>query len=160
MLPSHTTKKNGRRYRYYVPYLEKRQSAGATLDASKQNIGALPAGEIEAAVLAQVHQVLQQPEMIAAVWQASMSMRDRAELDEPTVFVAMRQMSTVWGQLFPKEQHRILRLLIDRVQLHEDGLDIIWRDDSWQRFSRELENMPLVVEQRTPAATDELSEVL
>lgn len=160
MLPSHTTKKNGRRYRYYVPYLEKRQSAGATLDASKQNIGALPAGEIEAAVLAQVHQVLQQPEMIAAVWQAGMSMRDRAELDEPTVFVAMRQMSTVWSQLFPKEQHRILRLLIDRVQLHEDGLDIIWRDDSWQRFCRELENMPLVVEQSTPAEADELSEVL
>lgn len=160
MLPSHTTKKNGRRYRYYVPYLEKRQSAGATLDARKQNVGALPAGEIEAAVLAQVHQVLQQPEMIAAVWQAGMSIRERAELDEPTVFVAMRQMSTVWGQLFPKEQHRILRLLIDRVQLHGDGLDIIWRDDSWQRFCRELESVPLVVEQRIPEYADELSEVM
>jgi hypothetical protein len=34
--------------------------------------------------------------------------------------------------------------------LHEDGLDIIWRDDSWQRFSRELERHQFVTEQRAP----------
>ena len=43
-----------------------------------------------------------------------------------------------------------MRLLIERVQLHEDGLDIIWCDDSWQRFCRELERHQFVVEQRAP----------
>jgi len=148
MLPTYTQKKNGKRYRYYVPYLEKRQSAGATYDPSRRNIGALPALEIEAAVLAQVHKALQQPEMIVAVRQAGMALREKQELDEATVLVAMRQMSQVWGNLFPIEQNRIMRLLIERVQLHEDGLDIIWRDDSWQRFCRELEREPFVVEQR------------
>jgi site-specific DNA recombinase len=57
-------------------------------------------------------------------------------------------MSQVWENLFPIEQSRIMRLLIERVQLHEDGLDIIWRNDSWQRFGRELERHPFVVEQR------------
>ena len=148
MLPTYTQKKNGKRYRYYVPYLEKRHSAGATYDPTRPNIGPLPAMEIEAAVLAQVHKTLQEPEMIVGVWQASMALRERKEMDEPSILVAMRQMSEVWENLFPIEQNRIMRLLIERVQLHEDGLDIIWRDDSWQRFCRELERHPFVAEQR------------
>ena len=144
MLPTYTVKKNGKRYRYYVPYLEKRQSAGATYDPTIRNIGPLPAGEIEAAVLAQVHKALQKPEMIVGVWRAGMALREQQDIDEPTVLVAMRQMSAVWDNLFPIEQNRIVRLLIERVQLHEDGLDIIWRDDSWQRFCRELERHEFV----------------
>ena len=151
MLPTFTQKKNGKRYRYYIPYLEKRRSAGATADPDRHSIGALPAAEIESAVLAQVHQVLQEPEMIAGVWQAGMALRGREQIDEPTVLVAMRQVSTVWEQLFPTEQHRIMRLLIERVQLHDNGLDIVWRDDGWQRFCREMEQHPLVAEQRDPA---------
>ena len=150
MLPTYTQKKNGKRYSYYVPYLEKRQSAGATYDPTRPNIGLLPASEIEAAVLAQVHKALQKPEMIIGVWQAGMALRERQEMDEPTVLVAMRQMSQVWEHLFPIEQNRIVRLLIERVQLHEDGLDIIWCDDSWQRFCRELERHQFVAEQRAP----------
>lgn len=99
-------------------------------------------------LLAQVHKALQQPEMIVGVWQAGMALRERQEMDEPTVVVAMRQIGTVWDNLFPQEQHRIMGLLIERVQLHEDGLDIIWRDDSWQKFGRELAAHPFVVEQR------------
>ena len=78
------------------------------------------------------------------------ALRERKEMDEPSIMVAMRQMSEVWENLFPIEQNRIMRLLIERVQLHEDGLDIIWRDDSWQRFCRELERHPFVAEQRAP----------
>ncbi len=151
MLPTYTQKKNGKRYRYYVPYLEKRHSAGATYDPTRPNIGPLPALEIETAVLAQVHKALQEPEMIIGVWQAGMALRERQEMDEPAVVLAMRQMSEVWENLFPIEQNRIMRLLIDRVQLHEDGLDIIWQEDSWQRFCRELERQQFVAEQRAPA---------
>jgi len=150
MLPTHTQKKNGKRYRYYVPYLEKRHSAGATYDPTCPSIGLLPAVEIERAVLAQVHKALQEPEMIVAVWQATMALGEGKEIDEPTVLVAMRQMSEVWEHLFPIEQNRIMRLLIERVQLHQDGLNIVWRDDGWQRFCRELEQQPFVAEQRAP----------
>jgi len=148
MLPTYTQKKNGKRYHYYVPYLEKRQTAGATKKPGMGGMGALPAGEIESTVLAQVHRVLQKPEMVIGIWRASLSLKERAELDEPTVVVAMRQISTVWAQLFPTEQHRLMRLLIERVQLHHDGLDIVWREDSWHRFRRELEQHPFVAEQR------------
>lgn len=148
LLPSHTTKKNGRRYRYYVPYLEKRQGAGASAQVGRRSMGPLPAAEIERAVLTQVHQVLQAPEMIIAVWQAGMASQDRAAMDEPSIVVAMRQISTVWEHLFPAEQNRIMRLLIERVQLRDDGMDILWRDDSWPQFRRELERQPFVSEQR------------
>jgi len=76
------------------------------------------------------------------------TLREKQELDEATVLVAMRKMGQFWENLFPIEQNRIMRLLIEWVQLHEDGLDIIWRNDSWQRVWRELERQPFVVEQR------------
>lgn len=148
MLPTFTQKKNGKRYRYYVPYLDKRQSAGATYDPTQPKIGALPAAEIEAAVLAQVHQLLLKPEMVVGVWKASMALQPGQALDEPTVLVAMRQISVVWENLFPIEKNRIMRLLIERVQLHGDGLDIIWHDDSWQRFCKEIGHHPFLTEQR------------
>jgi DNA invertase Pin-like site-specific DNA recombinase len=47
MLPTFTQKASGKRYRYYVPYLEKRQSAGATYDPTRPKIGPLPAAEID-----------------------------------------------------------------------------------------------------------------
>ena len=155
MLPTYTVKSNGKRYRYYVPYLDKRQSAGATLDRSRRKIGPLPASEIEAVVLAQVHKALQEPGIIIGVWQAGLALTDRQEMDEPRTMLAMRQISDVWDNLFPIEQNRIMRLLIERVQLHEDGLDIIWRDDSYQRFCRELASHPFVAEQREQVAQEE-----
>ncbi|MDE2260296.1 MAG: hypothetical protein KGK17_08245 [Betaproteobacteria bacterium] len=54
-------------------------------------------------------------------------------------------------------KHRILRLLIERVQLREDGLNIIWRDDGWHQFRRELEQHPFVAEQRDSTATVDIT---
>ena len=152
MLPTYTQKKGGKRYRYYVPYLDKRQGVG-----SSQGIGHFPAAEIESAVLTQVHQALQEPAMIAAVWQAAKAMKADDSLDEPGVVVAMRQMSKVWEHLFPIEQHRILRLLNERVQLQNDGLEIIWREEGWHGLLHEFKDHSLVDEQRN--ATDNCDEM-
>lgn len=73
----------------------------------------------------------------------------KVELDIATAHGVSRQTVTV-SPLDKLEENRIMRLLIERVQLHEDGLDIIWRDDSWQRFCRELERHQFVAEQRAP----------
>ncbi len=158
MLPTFTDKPNGKRYRYYVPYLHKRRAAGATLDENCKSIGPLPAAEIEAAVLAQVHAVLQEPERVIAVWQAAQAMAGGKTLDEAQTVVALRQIGQVWAQLFPAEQHRIVRLLVDRVALRDDGLDIVWNDDGWRDFAPEITQHPLVDEQR--ADRDEQAEVV
>ena len=95
--------------------------------------------------------------MIAAVWQAAKAMKADDSLDEPGVVVAMRQMSKVWEHLFPIEQHRILRLLNERVQLQNDGLEIIWREEGWHGLLHEFKDHSLVDEQRN--ATDNCDEM-
>lgn len=146
MLPTFTQKSNGKRYRYYLPYSHMGRGQGRS--AAQR----LPAAEIEAVVLGQVFQVLRRPEMIAGVWQAARIMVDQRQtddvLDEAQVFVAMRRIGDIWEQLFPAEQHRIVRLLIERVQLHEDGMDIVWSTDGWKEFSTEVSTLPLVEEQK------------
>jgi site-specific DNA recombinase len=146
MLHTSTQKKNGRIYRYYVPYLHKRRNAGATLDSKVPAMGPLPAAEIEAAVLKQIHATLSAPQMLVATWLACQ--RQGSNLDEAQAVVALRQMGTVWEQLFPAEQQRIARLLIERVQLHGGGLDIHWRDDGWSGLGVEATQHPLVGELR------------
>lgn len=37
-------------------------------------------------------------------------------------------------KLFPAEQCRLAQLLIERVVMADGGLDIIWRDQSWQEL--------------------------
>lgn len=151
MLHTFTKKRNGRLYRYYVPYLHKRRNAGATAEPGALDIGSLPAAEIEGAVLAQVHNALRTPELLIATWRSCQKHPDGTGLQEAQVVIAMQRIGAVWEQLFPIEQQRITQLLIERVQLHESGLDILWREDGWIGFDADITSHPLVEESRTPA---------
>jgi DNA invertase Pin-like site-specific DNA recombinase len=151
MLHSFVKKKNGRQYRYYVPYLHKRRTAGASLSPGTPDMGHLPAAEIENAVLAQIHAALRQPQMLIAVWRACQQHPAGAKMEEAQVVVAMQRIGEVWAQLFPAEQQRITRLLIERVQLHGNGLDIAWREDGWIGFDAGIGAHPLVEESREQA---------
>lgn len=146
MLHSFVKKKNGRQYRYYVPYLHKRRNAGASLAPHTPDVGHLPAAEIEDAVLAQIHAALSSPQMLIAVWRSCQQHPAGSTLDEAQVVVAMQRIGDVWSQLFPAEQQRITRLLIERVQLHGHGLDIVWREDGWIGFGADISTHPLIEE--------------
>ena len=151
MIHSYTRKKNGRLYRYYVPYLHKRRNAGATLTPGVTDIGPLPAADIEAAVLEQIQQALRAPQLLLATWRSCQKHPKGALLEEAQVVVAMQRIGKVWNQLFPKEQQRITQLLIERVQLHDRGLDILWREDGWLGLGEDIGSHPLVNEARSPA---------
>ena len=156
MVPTYTPKANGKRYRYYVPQLYRRRHAGATREPGGPDIGRLPAAEIEGAVLGQVQGLLRQPEMLIATWKSAAREEAGRDLDEPQAVVALRRIGEVWEQLFPAEQQRIVRLLIERVQLQEDGLDILWRHDGWAGFGADIHHHPFVEEQRL--AVEEVSD--
>jgi DNA invertase Pin-like site-specific DNA recombinase len=129
LIPTHTVRK-GRCYRYYTPAKDRHYGAGAS------NFGSLPAEPIEALVVEQICQVLRAPESVQAVWD-----RERAsaiDLDEAQVVVPMRQLAAVWPSLFPAEQRRLAQLLIERVLIGDDGLDILWRDAGWVELIDEL----------------------
>jgi hypothetical protein len=48
------------------------------------------------------------------------------------------QLGKVWVQLFPAEQQRIVQLLIERVILRDDGIEIRWREMGWQALAGEM----------------------
>jgi site-specific DNA recombinase len=146
MVHNYTRKKNGRAYRYYVPYLEKRRRAGATLQPGAPRLGPLPAAEIEQVVLEQVQQTLRAPQILLATWRSCQKHPRGANLDEAQVVVAMQRIGAIWAQLFPPEQQRITQLLIERVQLHTQGLDICWREDGWLGLDADIAGHPLVSE--------------
>lgn len=97
-------------------------------------------------MLAQIHAALSSPQMLIAVWRSCQQHPVGAALDEAQVVVAMQRIGDVWSQLFPAEQQRITRLLIERVQLHGHGLDIVWREDGWIGFGADISTHPLIEE--------------
>lgn len=128
--PAFTRKANGKRYRYYVPIRKVRFGADATAATR------VPAEPIEQMVLAQVHAALKAPEMVQSVWDVVRA--KYTELTEPEVVLPLRQMSQVWEQLFPAERHRIAQLLIERVTLRDEAIEIVWRNDGWMSLAAEM----------------------
>jgi hypothetical protein len=123
---AHTRKANGKAYRYYVPIRKVRYGA----DASEA--GRVPAEPIEQLVLAQVYAVLKAPEAVQAVWDAVRA--EYPEISEPEVVLQLREIGAVWEQLFPEERRRIVQLLIERVVLGDEGLEITWRAAAGRRW--------------------------
>jgi DNA invertase Pin-like site-specific DNA recombinase len=129
MSPTHTRRK-GRLYRYYV-----------SQDVLKRGEASCPvrrvaAGEIEAAVVDQLRRVLTAPEIIVRTWKAARA-QDRS-ITEDEVRDALFSFDPIWDALFPAEQSRIVQLLVDRVDVGVDGLDIHIRTEGLTGLVGEL----------------------
>ena len=124
MTPSHS-RKNGRLYRYYV-----------STDAIRQGyaecpVRSVPAAEVEEAVVAQVRHLLCSPEIIAQTWAAAKNMPERE------VVKTITDLAPLWDELFPAEQARIVRLLVERVDLASDGMQVRLRAEGLQTLVEE-----------------------
>jgi hypothetical protein len=81
----------------------------------------VPAAEIEALVVGQVRALLRQPEVVVGTW---LSARAQApDLTEAGVREVLERLDPLWGELFPAEQARIVRLLVERVEVGPYGAD-------------------------------------
>ena len=131
MTPVHT-KKKGRLYRYYV-------AAGLLKGESQTGlVRRVPAAELEAAVIDQMRGLLRAPEVIVGTWRAA---RDRGDgLVEADVREALQNLDPLWDELFPAEQARVLQLLIERVEVHPDGIDLRFRVDGLQSLVADIAN--------------------
>ena len=127
--PTHTRKK-GRLYRYYVSQAVIRRGPEAC------PIGRVPAAEIEAAVIDQLRAVFRQPEVIVGTWRAARA--DDTDITEDEVRDALRQVDPVWDELFPAEQARIVHLLVERVDLGDDGIAVQVRVEGLSGLAREF----------------------
>ncbi|SFL94637.1 recombinase family protein [Nitrosomonas communis] len=133
MYPTYS-RKNGRKYHYYVSKSESR------FGAPGKSYARLPAPEIEAAVVAQIRTVLTSPEAVAAV--VRHIQRNGTQIDEAATVMAMGRLNDVWEQLFPVERHRIANLMIERVDLVQrgemQGIRVKWRELGWNALLGEF----------------------
>ena len=120
MTPTHT-RRRGRLYRYYI-----------CLGASRSGHDTFPvrsiaANEVEGLVLGQVRRLLATPELIARTITAVRREDEPAEdaiVEEREIIEALGALEPVWDELYPAEQARILRLLIERMDVAPDGISV------------------------------------
>jgi DNA invertase Pin-like site-specific DNA recombinase len=129
-LPTRGSSKNRKHYRYYSPARDRHYGAGSS------TFGSIPAESIENLVLEQVYAALRAPHIVQAVWDRVREID--STITEPEVVLPMMRLSTVWKQLFPAEQNRLIRLLIERVVLSQEGMEIVWRIGGWASLADEL----------------------
>jgi site-specific DNA recombinase len=120
MTPSHT-RRNGKLYRYYV-----------AMDVLKRGaqpgpVSRIAAGDVERAVVDQLRAILRAPEIIVRTWRTARRKIDT--ISEAEVRTAVEQLDPLWDELFPAEQTRIVQLLVERVDIQQDGLEIRFRVD-------------------------------
>jgi len=129
LVPSYTVKK-GKTYRYYTPLKHRRFGAWASQH------GPLPARPIEDLVVDQIIAALSAPQIVQSVVDRIRQLRP--EMSEPEVVLPMRNLAGLWRGLFPAEQCRLAKLLIERVVVADGGLEIVWCDQGWQELAVEL----------------------
>ena len=130
MSPSHT-RRRGRIYRYYVT----REAIADGYDSCA--VTSVPAADVEGAVLDHVQKLLATPELVARTWAAA-KRGSRDEITEREVTVLLADFATVWAELFPAEQARIVQLLVERVDVQEDELEVRIRAEGLASLVGEL----------------------
>ncbi len=137
--PTHCVK-TGRLYRYYVA--QRVLKGEAPVDPAL--VRRISASQIEAAVLGQLRLLLTQPEIVVGTWMAA---RDEVpDITEGEVRDALHQLAPLWDQLFPAEQARIVRALVQRVTVSAEGADIQLR----------VEGLAGLVKDLSPGSADHL----
>ena len=130
--PTHC-RKNGRLYRYYVA---QRVLKGDTVHGDDSIVRRVSAAEIEAAVVGQVRALLRQPEVVVGTWLAARA--EAPDLTEAETRDALERLDPLWDELFPAEQARIVRLLVERVEVGPAGADIRLRVAGLASLVRDL----------------------
>jgi site-specific DNA recombinase len=128
MSPTHT-RRSGKLYRYYISQTAMKRGADGS-------VGPVPAGEIERIVLDQVRSLIRTPEVIVHTWRAARKLG--REVTEKEVRSALTEFEELWDELFPAEQARIVELLVQRVDVYPDRLDITLKIEGLTSLYSEL----------------------
>jgi site-specific DNA recombinase len=131
MSPTNSRKNGGRLYRYYYSQTAMKRGGGGTCP-----VRMLPAAEIERIVLDQVRHLIRTPEVIVATWRAAKKLH--REVTEREVRSALAEFEELWDELFPAEQARIIELLVQRVNVHSDRVEVALKIEGLTSLHSEL----------------------
>ena len=108
--------------------------------AGASGLPRLPAAELESAVLEQLRGILRAPALLGDL--LSQAIKLDPTLDEAKVTVAMTRLDAIWDQLFPAEQTRIVRLLVEKVIVSPTDLEVRLRANGIERVVLDLRQEP------------------
>ncbi len=113
------SRKGNRSYRYYL-----------CVSAAKNGYDACPvrsvsAGDVEAAVVMRLRKLLRE------------DVFEMEGLDAETASV-LGKLDDLWDDLFPAERERIVRLLLRKVEVHEEGLELSVRKERFHALALEI----------------------
>ena len=127
-----TTKKGPKLYRYYVSMdvIRNRDKGDETAPTR------LAAGMVEEAVVTEIRRILQTLEVVTQVLSALKT--KTADICEADALGALHEFDTLWAQLFPAEQARIVHLLVRRITVTAAGLEVDIRREGIAGVIREM----------------------
>jgi hypothetical protein len=129
MSPTHT-RKSGKLYRYYISQTAMKRGG------SDCPVRLVPAAEIERIVLDQIRALLKTPEVVVQTWRAAR--KHGQDIGENEVRTALVEFDDLWNELFPAEQARIVELLVERIDVKPDSMDITIKIEGLTSLCNEL----------------------
>ena len=132
MKPSHSRKNGQVQYRYYLCLNAARTSH------DQCPLPSVPAAELERLVLDRVRTILKAPEVVARAIQQVRKVEP--EMSEQEIIDLLTQLDPIWEELFPLEQNRLLKLLVESVVVGHGGVDLQLRVKGLGALVDELAN--------------------
>ena len=131
MTPTYT-RKGERLYHYYTSMnlIRNRDSRGGAGPMR------LAAAMVDGAVITEMRRIIGAPDIAARVIEAQR--RDSGPMDERLIVAALQRFNDLWDALYPAEQARIVRLLVDRVTVGPNGMAVDLRNNGIATLVREL----------------------
>ncbi|NLX59685.1 MAG: recombinase family protein [Phycisphaerae bacterium] len=131
------TRRRGKGYRYYLC------GTAAKQGYDQCPVRSVAAGEVERAVFEQLRGVFRSPDVVARTLravevEAGWGPGNGPAPTEAEVVAALRQIDPLWESLFPAEQERIARLLVERVVVSPDGLEVRLRAEGLRSLAAEM----------------------
>ena len=121
---------HGLRYRYYACSNHVRNKS------CQSSFKTVAAEEIEEQVLGEILKILQAPEITINI--NKMIETGNSEIMKENVISALKNLTEVWNFLYPTEQHKIAKLLLEEVMLADAGIKIKMNLDGFDRVLREI----------------------
>ena len=131
MTPTYT-RKGERLYHYYtsMDLIRNRDTRGG------EGPMRLAAAMVDGAVITEMRRIIGAPEVAARVIEAQR--RDGGPTDERAIVAALQRFNDLWEALYPAEQTRIVRLLVDRVTVGPSGMSVDLRNNGIATLVREI----------------------
>ena len=125
-----SSQRRGKRYRFYT------SNTGIKQGYRESPIPPLPAQPLEAIIIGEIQNLLDQPQFLMEIFASATKQASDLTLAETAS--ALKAFSTIWAELFPYEQQRIVQLLIERIDIKLDGIRIRFMTDGLQSFASEI----------------------